>query len=188
VLKLIGNIITLSPSRDQVLLYKQLLEPANPFEQIRVQALSLLRDAIASPTTAVIHPSLLEHLGPVLYTIPSSSVSTLPMASLSHLLPQSPDAPPLHLSKAQIVDTMFPAWFTDSANVLRLLIQRDEAGVSGVRKPEWLSGVMAKWVGPQTTRLVELRMEGTGEAQVEFVLDRWQDALERLRETIIMLK
>lgn len=183
ILKLIGQLISLSPPPDQVLLFKQLLEPANPFEQIRVQALSLLRDAIAAPNPPIIHPSLLEHLSPILFTIPASSSSTVPIASLAHLLPPGSDAPPLQLSKTEVVDTMYPAWFTDSANVLRLLIQRDEGNVSGVR--QGLQETMTSWVHPQLTRLEQLQSQGGGEAQVNFVLDRWQDALERLRETIV---
>ena len=186
ILKLVAHIIvSASDPLDQILLYKQLLEPANPFEQIRVQALSLLRDAIAAQKSPIVHPALLEHLCPVLFTIPETSSSTVPHSSLAHLLPQGPDAPPLQLAKAEFVDTMYPAWFTDSANVLRLLIQKDETNVSRVREKKWLEEKMEYWVGPQIRRLAELRMEGEGEAPVEFVLARWHDAIERLRETIV---
>lgn len=179
------------------MLYKQLLEPENPFEQVRVAALSLLRDGIASappsttssapPTTTapcLLVPALLEHLTPVLFTIPTSTAPANPFLSLMNYKPTQPPAPPLTLAKGEIVETMYPAWFTDSANVLRVLVQRDEANESGVRDKAWLERVKAEWVVPQVERTTALSFEQGSDPQVEFVLERWVDALERLQEVM----
>ena len=198
--KLIATLIASTPSaEDQIMLYKQLLEPENPFEQVRVTALSLLRDGIASskpslstslsaPSTttapSLLVPPLLDHLAPVLYTIPTSTAPLNRFLSADNRMPVDSLAPPLLLKKGEIVETMHPAWFTDCANVLRVLIQRDEANASGVRGKAWLAQVKTEWIAPQVVKTTGLRTEKEDDAQVEFVLERWVDALERLQDTV----
>jgi hypothetical protein len=80
------------------------------------------------------------------------------------------------------VGTMWPAWFTDCANLLRLLLARDTDDKSGVKDLTWLRGVHAKWVTPQISRIAILRQEEGLDVQAGFVLERWSDAIERLEE------
>ena len=109
---------------------------------------------------------------------------------------------------------MWPAWFTEAAYLLRVILSVDTQNHTGFHEPDTLSEIWRDWLVPQTTRLLALRstdqppgessqdiasqlaalgvasagldVSGPNPVSVEgdFVLDRWSDALIRLSETI----
>ena len=84
---------------------------------------------------------------------------------------------------------MYPAWFTDTAHVLRMWIHADESNTTGVRDSAFIQKVKKEWMAPQVDRVEQLLVQiGDGGLEVKFVLERWQDALIRLQETIDSLK
>lgn len=194
VTKLIAGLVTKVQSpQEQILLYKQvrysknrplkankqLLEDSNPFEPVRVSALTMLREAVT--LSNILIPDLKAHLSPILFTLPSSS-SRIPSPFLAHLGP-TPTGPPLQLPFDQIIVSMWPVWFTECSNLLRMLLIRDTENQTGCKDKEWLKEVEDGWVVPQLKRMEALHGD-QADSSVIFTLDRWGDALHRLVETI----
>ncbi|WVQ95974.1 hypothetical protein IAU59_003073 [Kwoniella sp. CBS 9459] len=108
--KLIGAIVDLqSSATDQIELFRQLLEPANPFENIRIQSLSLLREQLSSHNASNSGPNnvristLLEDLGSVLFALPSD---------------EDPDDSPFNLGPEDLMASFYPTWWTEVLSLL----------------------------------------------------------------------
>ncbi|RXK35312.1 hypothetical protein M231_07415 [Tremella mesenterica] len=82
--KLVGAIIASCPKPlDQILLFKHLLDPFNPYQRVRIQSLQLLRDHLSHSTSSsslhpplnsstiphrFLFPALLDQLGPIIFS------------------------------------------------------------------------------------------------------------------------
>lgn len=171
-MKLLGGVIAATPGVDnQVELWKQLLEPFNPFEAVRVQSVSLLREQLASPP----QPSPLycaefrQQLGPILFELPSG--------------PENP----LALSFQEFLSSMYAAWFTECCNLLYFVVGRDAANASGMLSRDFLSNVEDNFLAPISRRMAEFKTDITPELreqepEVELVVDRVAAAAERASE------
>jgi hypothetical protein len=172
---------------DQQSLTDKLLEDQNVFESVRVGALAVLREAITSPSSIVLVPALLERLGPILFEIPTSTRPDPRQAYMSGMAGmQVVSGTPLQLGVDEIIGTMWPAWLTECANVLRLWLEVDRTNASGIRDSARLAAIDREWVEPQTSRLASLQKDAQ-DVEAQFVLARWLDALERLIEEIRVL-
>lgn len=173
-MKLLGGVIAATPGTDnQIELWKQLLEPFNPFEAVRVQSVSLLREQLASPPqpSPLFCAEFRQQLGPILFEIPT--------------IPENP----LSLSFQEFVSSMYAAWFTECCNLLYFIVERDAANASGIRDKAFLSEVKAKFLAPISSRMTEFKADITPELrekepEVELVIDRVAAAAERASEGI----
>jgi hypothetical protein len=146
---------------------KQLLEPINPFESIRLATFPILRQNLISDRS-LLTSSTFETLSPIIFALPQ-------------------DEPVLEMSLEEVVSTMYPSWFTECANLLWFLYDLDKENKTEIRDPATLSKIRAEWLGPITQRVGEWSRDaksGEGEARVEFVIQRLVDALERANQTI----
>lgn len=173
-MKLLGGIIVATPGVDnQIELWKQLLEPINPFDAVRVQAVNLLREQLASPPQPppLYVPNLKRQLGPILFDLPPGTEN------------------PLKLPFAEFLSTMYPAWFTECCNLLYFIVGRDTANSSGFLDKDYLRRVKADFLDPLSRRAAEYKAEVTPELQqqepeVELVVDRLAAAAARATEGI----
>ena len=82
---------------------------------------------------------------------------------------------------------MWPAWFTDCLAFLRLLFAVDINNITGVRYEPFISDLGKDWLEPQVGKVDQLRSE-VKEKDIgfaaDFILDRWEDALERVKEVV----
>ncbi|WVF68427.1 hypothetical protein IAT40_003192 [Kwoniella sp. CBS 6097] len=193
--KLIGAIVDLRPSAtDKIELLRQLLEPANPFENIRIQSLSLLREQLSSHGTAesIQVPILLEELGPVLFALPSD---------------EDPDDSPFDLEPTELMASFYPTWWTEVLSLLWFISsfwqqRQDQTDDNGQISNG--SARIAEWVKLVESKLKEVHQyhlktdtgdHGDGEGHdlshehdavggvggEAFIVMRWEDALQRVR-------
>ncbi|WVQ79315.1 hypothetical protein IAT38_001412 [Cryptococcus sp. DSM 104549] len=175
--KLIGGLVSILSGLDKVLALKQLLEPENPFDAVRIESLSLLREE-TSHSTDLISPDLLPHLSPTLFALP---------------VPTDPDSP-FNIPPPTLLSTPHPTWWTECANYLWFLATCDKNDVSGVKSKH--RGELVVWVDSVGKKLKEVEafvkeQEGdvkTAEVKegqgVELLLARWADALKRAKEAL----
>ena len=118
--------------------------------------------------THLLFPELLDHLSPILFEIPA-------------------EPPTLSLSTQELVSSMWPPWYTDCANYLRILLTLDEGNRTGIRDQAAVGRVMVDWLDPLERKVGGMKQEigekGMG-VEVGFVLDRWEDAVLRAREAV----
>lgn len=88
------------------------------------------------------------------------------------------------MNSKDFAGSMYAAWFTDTANLLRLWVLKDEANVTSIRDRAVLAKISTEWLNPQMKRVGELKEEHQSDVQIEFVLARWEDALQRAEEVI----
>lgn len=141
----------------------QLIEPLNPFDGIRVLALSLLRQQMASPPqpSPLLSPVLLDYLGPILFELPPNE---------------------LDMPTAQILTTMWPAWLTECATMVWFLLERDTDNKTGIATPAYLAklrGFLAL-VADKARRW----KEDVSEPDAQLVLDRLEDSVARARAAV----
>ncbi|AAW43909.1 expressed protein [Cryptococcus deneoformans JEC21] len=172
--KLIGTLISLLSSRDKVLALRHLLEPENPFDTVRIESMSILREETAS-NNDLLSPDLLAQLAPILF----------PPVTLS-----DPDSP-YNLSSPDLLSSPNPSWWTEVAHYIWFLSTRDSADRSGVRSTYrediimWLDAVRSKL--NETLSYVQENGNVKEVAEVlpghgvGFFLNRWADALDRAR-------
>lgn len=173
-MKLLGGVIAATPGVDnQIELWKQLLEPFNPFEAVRVQSVSLLREQLASPPqpSPLFCPDFRQQLAPILFEIPTT--------------PEDPLALPFK----EFLSTMYAAWFTECCNLLYFIIERDTTNGSGILDSAYMSSIKSDFLAPIAKRMVEFQGEITAELreeepEVELVLDRVAAAAKRASEAI----
>ncbi|KAI9633067.1 uncharacterized protein MKK02DRAFT_40453 [Dioszegia hungarica] len=165
------------PGLDQILLLEQMLEPANPYDTLRPQALSLLRDLLGRP--------------------PSSSTSSSPSSSvlqsgLLDRLPLLPWTEHLELSTSEFIEGPNGAFVTDQLLTLRLLYELDKGDVTGVRSEPWM-GRIRKSLERVERKVKEMRggLEEAGagneegmRVMEEFFWARLEEAAQRLKERI----
>ncbi|KAK4684012.1 hypothetical protein P7C73_g6195, partial [Tremellales sp. Uapishka_1] len=167
ILKLIGGLIDASTPSDQIMLFHQLLEEANPFKAVRVRALTLLKEqlskAAALPPTApsILTPDLLAHLAPIIFTVSSE---------------------PLPLDA--FVQSTYPNWYTDSLTLLWFLLKIDGADTTGIHKAQFIDGYLISVEELVRGYKTEMQVEGRegDDGEVAFMLDRLEDGLARVEE------
>ena len=146
---------------------KQLLEPINPFESIRLATFPILRQNLISDRS-LLTSSTFDTLSPIIFALPR-------------------DEQVLEMSLEEVVSTMYPSWFTECANLLWFLYDLDTENKTGFRDPATLSKIKAEWLDPIVKRVGEWSRDaesGEGDARVGFVIQRLVDALERANQTI----
>ncbi|WWD04259.1 hypothetical protein V865_002327 [Kwoniella europaea PYCC6329] len=174
--KLIGGIITLqSAVVNKIELFKQLLEPANPFDNIRIQSLSLLRESISSKE--ILSPILVEILFPILFVSPSE---------------QDPEANPFTYSPSDLLNSPYIQWWTECLTLLWFILDFDKEDITGAWKRfegddglrAWTEGIEKKMTELQVflTDNKEDDMDEFGGAQ--FAVMRFEDALNRVKGNI----
>ncbi|KAL1408224.1 hypothetical protein Q8F55_005030 [Vanrija albida] len=159
--KLLGAIVSTTPGAiDRIHLLKQLLEPSNPFDGIRVLAVSLLREQIASKTgpSPLLNPTLLEQLGPILFSVPAG---------------------PLDWPLNDVMASMWPVWLTECSNLVWFLLQRDAANATGFADRERRDTLRSSFLGPVQRTANKWQIEAGDNASFALVLDRLQDAVAR---------
>ncbi|OCF41984.1 hypothetical protein I317_04176 [Kwoniella heveanensis CBS 569] len=212
--KLIGAIVGLqSSATDRIELFRQLLEPANPFENIRIQSLSLVREQLSPRNNSEPVPILLEELGPVLFALPSD---------------EDPDDSPFVLEPEKLLASFYPTWWTEvlsllwftSTRIRKQQHQLDDVAKytekgdavigdgQSVRVNEWINLVETKL--REVQQYLEKKTEAesghghhehvhdhahvdagaAGIGREAFMLTRWEDALQRvqgrsLKQTIV---
>ncbi|BEI94966.1 uncharacterized protein CcaverHIS019_0705470 [Cutaneotrichosporon cavernicola] len=156
--KLLGALIgAVKSPRDQIKLFEQLLEPINPFDNIRVLALSLLRDALSNP--ALLIPFLTETLTPILYRLPTVDS-------------------PLDLTLPKLLESFWPVWLTESANFVWFLLGRDSENLSGFADQSRLTSLRNLWLAPVAAKAKVWTEEGRG-GEGAMILDGLVDACVR---------
>lgn len=162
--KLLGAMIAaVSPPRDQLRLYEQLLEPLNPFEGVRVLGLSLLREQLSVQPSLL--PGLAEMLEPILWRLP-------------------PVDSPLDMSLAKLIASFWPVWLTESANMIWFLLELDVENQSGIRDRPRRTALKNLWLNPIQKTLAVWNSEGTSNAEVLGVLERLGDAIKRASDAV----
>ncbi|KIR99468.1 hypothetical protein L804_03098 [Cryptococcus deuterogattii 2001/935-1] len=163
---------------DKIPALRHLLEPENPFDTVRIESMSILREETAS-NNDLLSPELLAQLAPILF----------PPAILSD--PNSP----FNLSSSDLLSSPNPSWWTEVANYIWFLSTRDNTNRSGVRSTYrvglivWLEAVRLKlnetvrYIQEENGNVKEMAevLPGRG---VEFFLIRWEDALDRARAVL----
>ena len=83
---------------------------------------------------------------------------------------------------------MWPAWFTDCLLYFRLLLTIDTSNRTGIKDIILASG--DGWLKPQAKKLEELKSEARCKRvgdEAGFILDRWEDALDRAKQAIVLV-
>ncbi|WWC95485.1 hypothetical protein V866_002349 [Kwoniella sp. B9012] len=171
--KLMGGIISLQSSVvNKVQLFKQLLEPANPFDNIRIQSLSLLRETISSKE--VLSSVLVEILFPILFFSPSQL---------------DPEDNPFTYSPSDLLNSPYIPWWTECLTLLWFILDFDKEDTTGAWKRfegddglrTWIEGIEKKVKELQVflTNNKEDDMDEFGGAQ--FAVMRFEDALNRVK-------
>lgn len=163
--KLLGEVISATSSglRDQLSLFQQLLEPLNPFDGVRVLAISLLRQQMSAPPqpSPLLCPQMLDTLSPILFEL------------------QPPDV--LDKPTPQILQSMYPTWLTESANLLYFLIERDTENHSGI-KDAARAARLRGFLSVVLSKAKQWRTEAeVSEPSAGLVLERLGDAVSRAR-------
>lgn len=136
----------------------KLLEPQNPFDSIRVQSIPILRSQLSSNQPLI--SEIMTELTPILYTIPT-------------------DPPVLTMTWSEIKATMYPAWFTECANLIWFVMELDHEGLEDI----WSGrSVYAKWLNAVVGYYSKLwKDEASGVKEEDWkgtlILDNWNEAL-----------
>ncbi|WVQ66381.1 uncharacterized protein L199_004561 [Kwoniella botswanensis] len=171
--KLIGGIVSLqSPAVNRIELFKQLLEPANPFDNIRIQSLSLLRETISSKE--VLSSVLVEILFPILFFSPSQL---------------DPEDNPFTYSPSDLLNSPYIPWWTECLTLLWFILDFDKEDITGAweRFKEddgiraWLEGIEKK-IKELQVFLTDKKEDDTDEfGGAQFAVMRFEDALNRVK-------
>jgi hypothetical protein len=127
-----------------------------------VLALSLLREALTA-TPALLTPELTETLTPILYRLPQVDS-------------------PLELPLQKVLETFWPVWLAESANLVWFLLNVDGENKSGFGDATRLTALRNLWLAPVAAKAKTWAAEAEGEA--EMVLDRLVDACARAAAAI----
>lgn len=162
--KLLGAMIAaVKPPSDQLRLYEQLLEPLNPFEGVRVLGLSLLREQLRVEPELL--PGVVATLEPILWRLP-------------------PVDGPTDMTLPKLVASFWPVWLTECANLLWFLLELDTDNNSVIKDQARLTSVKNLWLGRIQSRIKMWEEEVEGQAEVEGVLERLEDATKRANEAL----
>ncbi|GMK59479.1 hypothetical protein CspeluHIS016_0800850 [Cutaneotrichosporon spelunceum] len=161
--KLLGALIgAVKSPRDEIKLFEQLLEPTNPFENVRVLAISLLRDALSN--SALLTPFLTDTITPILYRLP-------------------PVDSPLGLTLPKLLESFWPAWLTESANLVWFFLERDVENTSGFADQARLTSLRNLWLSAVAAKAKKWAEEARG-GQGERILDGLVDGCARATAAI----
>lgn len=88
----------------------------------------------------------------------------------------------------EVVSTMYPAWFTECANLYRVMYSVDREGVDIVRGGTSTIKIKTEWLDPQLDRVAEWEKQSqemvNPQSGTNFVLVRYKMALDSLVVTI----
>lgn len=123
-------------------------------------AISLLREQIASKAgpSPLLNPTLLEQLGPILFSVPVG---------------------PLDWPLNDVMASMWPVWLTECSNLVWFLLQRDTANATGFADRERLDTLRSDFLEPVQKSADKWHTEAGDNPSFELVLDRLQDAVAR---------
>ncbi|WVQ75064.1 hypothetical protein IAR50_004673 [Cryptococcus sp. DSM 104548] len=170
--KLVGTLVSLLEGRDKVIALRQLLEPENPFESVRVECLSILRqETLNSPD--ILDADFLAQLSPILFPAPAVNDKTC-------LFSLQPDD--------LLRNTFYASWWTEVAQYVWFLSTRDKENTTGIRSVH--KDVASRWLGDTRGQLKKVEeyvkwldeaaiAEMTGGQGADFLLAKWSDAVER---------
>lgn len=114
--------------------------------------------------------------------------------------PATEEGSVLAMTMDEFAASMWPSWFVETCNLLRMILllekglpttsPEDSARSTGLKGPA-VKDVRDKWVEPQWTKLRQYRSAQSTKPDpdhdhlgIDFLLDRWEDALTRLDEGI----
>ncbi|WVR08161.1 hypothetical protein IAU60_005207 [Kwoniella sp. DSM 27419] len=169
--KLIGAILgNLKDADDRVQLLRQLLEPANPFDNVRVQVLSLVREQLSAAQHHKVdfHPSLFKSLTDLLFTMSEDDSDLTP---------------------AEILASPHPAWWTEVLTLVWFAFELGEQTIDDLKHTphlqDWLERVERSLLRVQRyLESFEARDDQDFEGE-RFVALRWEDALHRAKSAIV---
>ncbi|WWC65965.1 uncharacterized protein I303_108587 [Kwoniella dejecticola CBS 10117] len=176
--KLIGSIISLlTTPNDKIQLFKQLLEPANPFDNIRIQSLSLLRESISSKSKTVLSPLLAEVIFPVLFVFPEEC---------------DPEENPFYLTAPEMLESYWVSWWTECLALLWFILDSDKGDLTTIRTNPKHDERVKGWIKAVEGKLKEIQgfistIGNDGDQQedefsgVRFMVMRFEDALNRVK-------
>lgn len=130
-------------------------------------ALSLLREQLAAPPqpSPLLCKQLTDMLTPILFRLPQVDG-------------------PLELPLPKLMESFWPVWLTESANLVWFLIDLDKANASGFADQTNLTTLRNLWLLPIQNKAKILLEEGKEDSEVELVLDRLADACSRASAVI----
>jgi hypothetical protein len=150
-----------------------LLDQSNPFDNLRIQSIPILRQQLSTDPT-LLTPLLLVSLSPILFTLPTAEDA------------QGQEGDILSLSLDDLVGEIYPSWMTECANLLWFLLDLDTNNASGIRTESTLGRIREEWLQPIKKRVEVLKVESEkkGDVGVMFILERWYDAVQRASEAV----
>jgi hypothetical protein len=150
-----------------------LLDQSNPFDNIRIQSIPILRQQL-STDPSLLTPLLLEFLTPILFTLPTTEDA------------QGQEGDMLSLNLDDLVGEIYPSWMTECANLLWFLLDLDTNNASGIRAKSTLDTIREEWLSPTKKRVEVLKVESEkkGDVGVMFIIERWYDAVQRASEAV----
>ena len=100
------------------------------------------------------------------------------------------DPSPLTLSFEDLLPTMWPTWFTECLTYFQLLLTIDSSNVTGISDQDILNQILDLWLGPLQCRWKQLKREAAEKqmpTEANFILDRWEDAIDRVERAVSKL-
>lgn len=96
--------------------------------------------------------------------------------------------------------TMYPAWFTECANLLWFILDLDRNEILGTQQRADFRIVYIEWMGQVVSLYEKIKAESEAEVKAEvgsksqesgqgqdtFILQMWSDALFRATETVLV--
>ncbi|WWC92924.1 uncharacterized protein L201_007887 [Kwoniella dendrophila CBS 6074] len=187
--KLIENIISTQFSViNKVMLFKQLLEPANPFENIRIQSLSLLRENITSKKIS--SPLLTGILFPILFPSPKDQDLESQDNTFELSIPDLLESP------------FIITWWTECLTLLWFLLDFDKEDITHIHQNMKNDGNLTEWLNAVESKLKDLQfffqtqdeaVRKAGEESrshdhdfngLRFLMMRFEDSLSRVKRAL----
>nr|ODN95588.1 hypothetical protein L204_04129 [Cryptococcus depauperatus CBS 7855] len=174
-LKLIGATISALDGLDKVMAFKQVLEQENPFDTVRIECLTVLREVTAS-SSDILSLQILDHLHPVLFTRSNS---------------ESQDNG-FNLSPLKLLTSPYIDWWTGVAQYVWFLSTFDKSDATGIRSKyrneivEWIEDVYRKLEQVKRARDTSQvdPIQNLSEGRLDFVLARLEDTLDRAKSAL----
>ena len=86
-------------------------------------------------------------------------------------------------------ETFRPAWYTECLQLFWLVLQLDKENKTGLRDRTYLDKLRVDWLGPLKQKLEAAKADMDGEdLETAFMLDRWDDALQRAESALMELR
>lgn len=84
---------------------------------------------------------------------------------------------------------MYPAWFTECANLLWFVLDLDHDGSAGIKQKETVGRIDELWLRPVRGYYEKIKAESEAASSQEdgegtFILQMWGDALARAQQSV----